>query len=66
VQETVQETVNVSQTYCEMVPYTYTVRVPTGGAFGEGAGAEWTAEGAGAGFCSGSSGGHGHRHRRGH
>ena len=65
VQETVQETVNVTQTYCETVPYTYTVRVPVGGAFGEGAGAEWAAEGAGAGFCSGSSGGHGHR-RRGH
>jgi hypothetical protein len=46
VQETVQETVNVTQTYCETVPYTYTVRVPIGGA-----------PGAGAALCSGSSGG---------
>src|SRR5262249_42318299 len=53
VQEAVQETVIVTQTYCEMVPYTYTVRVPAGGAFGGGAGAEWAAEGAGAAFCSG-------------
>jgi hypothetical protein len=65
VQETVQETVNVTQTYCEMVPYTYTVRVLAGGAFGEGAGAA-AAEGAGPVFCSGSSGGHGHRQRRCH
>jgi hypothetical protein len=61
VQETVQETVNVTQTYCEMVLYTYTVRVPAAGAFGEGAG---TAEGAGAAFCAGSSGGRGFLHRR--
>jgi hypothetical protein len=64
VQETVQETVNVTQTYTEMVPYTYTVRVPVGGALGEGAGAEWAAEGAGAAFCSGSSDGRGLLHRR--
>jgi hypothetical protein len=38
VQETVQETVNVTQTYCERVPYTYTVRVPVGGGYGAGAG----------------------------
>jgi hypothetical protein len=37
VPETVQETVNVTQAYCEMVPYTYTVRVPVGGAWGGGA-----------------------------
>jgi hypothetical protein len=55
--------VNVTQTYCEMVPYTYTVRVPAGGAFGAGAGAECAAEGADVVCCSG---GHGHRHGRCH
>jgi hypothetical protein len=36
VQQTVQETVNVTQSYCERVPYTTTIRVPVSGAAGYG------------------------------
>jgi hypothetical protein len=48
--DTVTEKVPVTESYCEMEPYTYTVQVPVGG------------YGAGYGF-GGDCGGYGHGHR---